>query len=427
MPFKALIVGGAGGMGQWCARIFKEAGYDVSISSRRDVFKLAKEMGVGIASPKDAGDFDVVVLSVPIDAIDVVSADISPRMKKWSLLMDLSSLKKGPLEAMLSNAPAGVEVLGAHPLFGPSTDMKGRTIVLVPGRCPDWFPVIYGVFESAGLRVEVTTAEDHDSKMAVVQGLTHFMYIAMGRALKDMGVSMESLDGYQTPVYSITKDLMGRVLSGDPRMYSLIQSGGQVKAVRDAYMEACARIAMEADHGDIDAVMKDIASAARHFGDVDAAKRRTDLIFEKSTENKLFIQAALGTEAAFYVEGEPGVTYGVIKEMTHERFVLDTPSKTLTLRYDEARPAGPEALEQARKKLAKKISRDVYVTLGHGASPAMIRWVLTRIDGIADVASNIHDDEKSTHRFTIEMYADRSDDTLRKALDTITGLGFNIK
>ncbi len=103
MPFKVLIVGGAGGMGRWCARLFKRAGFDVSISSRRDTGDVASALGVRISRPESAGAFDIVVLSVPIDAVEDMAAAVAPRMKPGALLMDLSSLKKAPVESMLEN------------------------------------------------------------------------------------------------------------------------------------------------------------------------------------------------------------------------------------------------------------------------------------------------------------------------------------
>lgn len=240
MPFKVLIVGGAGGMGRWCARLFKSIGFDVSISSRRDASSVARSLGVRLSRPDEADAFDIIVLSVPIDAVEKVASELAPRMKPGSLLMDLSSLKKKPVESMLRHAPPGVEVIGAHPLFGPESDGRGRTMVLVPTeRSERWLSIIRDLFKDAGFNVLEATAEQHDENMAVVQGLTHFMYVAMGRTLEKSRVDLDEASAFKTPVYGITKELLGRVLSQSPELYALIQSSRYAGELRRTYIEAC--------------------------------------------------------------------------------------------------------------------------------------------------------------------------------------------
>ncbi|WP_174591178.1 prephenate dehydrogenase/arogenate dehydrogenase family protein [Methanocella conradii] len=279
MPFKVLIIGGAGGMGRWCAGLFKNAGHDVYISSRRDASGVARSLGVGLASPQEAGDFDIVVLSVPIDALEEVASDAAPRMRPGSLLMDLSSLKVKPLEAMLRHAPPGVEVIGTHPLFGPQSDFSGRTIVLVPTkRSVRWLPIIRPLFEEAGLNVLEATAERHDMNMAVVQGLTHFMYVAMGRALEKSQVNMEEASLFKTPVYGITKEMLGRVLSQSPELYALIQSSEHAREMRRAFIEACIELNSELEEGMLEDFIRDFKSAATYYGDTEGARERSERI-----------------------------------------------------------------------------------------------------------------------------------------------------
>ncbi|MCD1294672.1 prephenate dehydrogenase/arogenate dehydrogenase family protein [Methanocella sp. CWC-04] len=431
MSYKVLIIGGAGGMGRWCAKLFKRMDFDVSISSRRDVADVAKSLGVGVSSGMKAGDFDIVVLSVPIDTIDSISADIAPFMKPGSLLMDLSSLKKEPMESMTGHTSPEVEVLGAHPLFGPEIDdMTGYTIVLVPSeRCKKWFPIIHDTFEKAGANIEVTTADDHDQKMAIVQGLTHFVYIALGRAYERIGINMKTLDGFATPVYRITKDFTGRVLSQDPRMYALIQSGKDVVQARSEFIIACSELESDIMKGDIDEFVRTLESATKHYGDTAVARKRTQRIIERSREEERFIRNSVGTEQAFAIEGEKAPVYGIIKEASGDRFVLDTPSRLLDLSYDEVTLLSGEELKDAKAKTAPRISRYVTVKLARGANAKMLKWVLKRIDGVAEVRDEKSEatDTPDIYRFTLEVYSDDSEKTLKNVLDTIWGLGYEVK
>ena len=430
MPFKALVVGGSGDMGRWCARMLRHAGFEVSISSRRDVRRLADSMGVGVAGPEDAGRFDVVVLSVPIDAVEGLSARIGPLMREGSLLMDLSSLKKGPVEAMLRHAPSGVEVIGAHPLFGPGPDaLEGRTVVLVPtGRSGRWLPVIRDVLESAGAAVEMATPEEHDRKMAIVQGLTHFLYIGWGRAIERLGVDLKELDAYRTPVFGITETMAGRVLAQNPELYGLIQSGPDVGPVRKAFIDACRELAADIEAGDLEAFREAFASAASHYGDTEAARAWSERLVRMEQGQSAAIRKAAGQERAFSLSGGRKV-YGVIREARREDFTLETPSETLALRYDAVTPLDPGELRRLRD-LSPSIGRDILVKMPIGADARVLDWVLSRVDGVTGAAhstDNALSPDYVVYRFTVDVRPGQAEETLQRVLATIWGLGYEVK
>ena len=430
MPFKALVIGGSGGMGRWFAGLLKRSGFDVSISSRRDACGMAMAMGVGCASRGDAGQFDMVILSVPVDAVADVATEVGPLMRPGSLLMDLSSLKKAPVAAMLEHAPLDVEVIGVHPLFGPGLEtIEGRNVVLVPsGRHGRWLPVVREVFESAGATVSVATPEEHDRKMAVVQGLTHLMYLGWGRAMEQLGVRPGDLEGYETPVYGITRDLAGRVLSQSPELYAQIQAGDQVPRARAAYLRACSELASMAEAGDLGALAEAFRSAAAHYGDTGGAWRRTERLICMDMPVSASIRASLGEERAFLLPGGRQA-YGIVKEATREGFTLETPSETLVLRYDQVTLLGPEWLGRL-KGGSPRISRDILVKLPIGADAMVLRQVLSRIDGVSGVEAETHDAPSPDHvvcRFTIDVSPGRSEETLQRVLATIWGLGLEVK
>ncbi len=429
MPFKALVVGGTGAMGRWCASFLKRSGFDVAIASRGDASEVAVSLDVRQASIDDAGDFDVVVLSVPIDAIEASAARIGPRMRPGSLLMDLSSLKKGPMAAMLRHAPPETEVLGVHPLFGPDTEsVEGRNVVLVPsGRSSRWLPVVRELFEHAGARVTTATAEEHDKKMAVVQGLTHFMYIAWGRTLESLAIRPDDLEGFQTPVFSVTKEMAGRVLAQSPELYALIQSGEAVAPVRATFIETCFTLAEAADAGDIEGFATAFRSAAAHYGDTAGAKARSERILRLAREMTLVCDMP-GSERAYVLRNGRQV-YGVIKDVRRDDFTLETPSETLVIRNDEATPLGPEALSRLKGGYPV-IGRDILVKMPIGADAMVLRQVLCRIEGVTGVnveTYNAFDPDYVVFRFTVDVSPERSEETLQRVLATIWGLGLEVK
>ncbi len=430
MPFKALVVGGSGEMGRWCARLLKHAGFEVSISSRKDVRSLAASMAVGVASLEEAGQFDVVVLSVPIDSIEGISAEAGSHMKEGSLLMDLSSLKTKPVEAMLRHTPQGIEVIGAHPLFGPGVEsLEGRTIALVPTeRSGRWLPVIRDVFESAGASIVISSSEEHDRKMAIVQGLTHFLYISWGKAIESLGIDLQELDAYRTPVYGITEELAGRVLSQNPELYALIQSGPCVTPVRKAFINACEDLDAMIEQGDLEMFQRTFTSVAAHYGDTAGARLRSERLIRLEQGESAAIKKSAGLERAFSLPDGRKV-YGMIKEVRRDDFVLETTSETLVLRYDSVTSLSPEGLNRLKDR-SPVMGRDILVKLPIGADARVLSWALTQIDGVTGVRHETHDaisHDFVIYKLTVEVRPERSEDTLQRVLATIWGLGYEVK
>ena len=181
---KILIIGGTGETGQWFAKFYKKHGFDVviwGINKKKDV---AEDLCVVFADDldKEIKSSDIVMISVPINITGKMISNIAPKMSQGSLLMDITSIKTGPMEAMIKYAPHNVEILGSHPMFGPSIpDIRGQIVIFTPvnGRSSKWFPVIKSLYEDNGAHIEILDAKEHDRMMAVVQGLTHFACIAL--------------------------------------------------------------------------------------------------------------------------------------------------------------------------------------------------------------------------------------------------------
>ncbi|MFZ1127810.1 prephenate dehydrogenase/arogenate dehydrogenase family protein, partial [Methanoregula sp.] len=104
---KAGIIGGTGKMGRLFAPVFERAGYDVLVSGR----------STALTNEQLAGTCDLVVVSVPIRDTVRVIGEIAPFLREDQLLCDFTSLKTGPVAAMLRSKAA---VIGLHPMFGPT-------------------------------------------------------------------------------------------------------------------------------------------------------------------------------------------------------------------------------------------------------------------------------------------------------------------
>ena len=185
---KAGIIGGTGKMGQLFAPVFERAGYKVLVSGR----------STALTNEKLADTCDIVIVSVPIrDTVRIIGG-IAPLMRENQLLCDFTSLKVGPVAAMLRSK---AEVIGLHPMFGPTvSSISGQTIVVCPARTTDAaLSNLTAVFTREGAVCTVTTPEEHDRMMAVVQGLTHFVTICMADSIRRMGIDIQKTEEFIEP------------------------------------------------------------------------------------------------------------------------------------------------------------------------------------------------------------------------------------
>lgn len=286
-----LILGGTGQTGSWFARYFKEKGFDVAIWGPSGRVEVAERLGVRYAweMMAEVERSDIVLVSVLIEKTVEMIRQVAPHMHPGSLIMDVTSIKSEPVKAMATYAAEGVEVLGTHPMFGPTMPgLRGQTIILTPaeGRTGKWLSVMQSLFQSDGAHVEVLDAEEHDQIMAVVQALTHFAYIGIGAALLALDFDVQRSRRFMSPVYEIMLDFVGRILDQDPELYASIQKNPKAAAVRQTFIAECMRLSEKADAGDNEGFKKIMAEAARHYGKTHEALVRSDGVINARIREK---------------------------------------------------------------------------------------------------------------------------------------------
>ncbi|MDO8786321.1 MAG: prephenate dehydrogenase/arogenate dehydrogenase family protein [Syntrophales bacterium] len=226
------IIGGTGGMGHWFADFLAGEGYTVHISGRR----------AGMDDRKMADICQVVVVSVPIGLTGEIIERVGPCMKKESLLMDLTSLKVEPVEAMAKFSAS--EVIGCHPLFGPHVDsIAGHRVVLCPERTERWLVWLKAILEKNGALVVETTPAKHDAMMAIVQGLNHLNTITLGAVLCKTGLSLSDLNQFATPVFQAKIKTVEKVFTHNPGLYAdIVTMNPNIARILDLYEETLSEL-----------------------------------------------------------------------------------------------------------------------------------------------------------------------------------------
>ncbi|MCT8337722.1 prephenate dehydrogenase/arogenate dehydrogenase family protein [Methanoculleus sp. Afa-1] len=261
------IIGGTGQMGRFFAEVFETAGWETIVSgtetslSNRDVAEMA----------------DLVMVSVPIRATVGVIREVAPLLSEEQVICDLTSLKVEPVRAMLTSR---AEVIGLHPMFGPgAASLQGQTIVATPARCSqETLEGLLSVFRDQGAAITLSTPEDHDRMMAVIQGLTHFGTLAKAEAIRRTGADVGETLTFTSPIYRIEMGLVGRLLAQDAGLYGdILQMNPAVPEVLGRFEEAVRMLREIVESGDDERFGAFFAENAGHYASyLGAATEETD-------------------------------------------------------------------------------------------------------------------------------------------------------
>ena len=211
-PRTVAVIGGHGGMGRCAAQLFGDLGHAVMVA----------DLDTQLTPDEAAEVADIVVISVPIHVTEDVIRRLGPRVRADALLMDVTSLKTGPMRAMLESSSASV--VGTHPLFGPSVhSLQGQRVVLTPGRGDEWLAWLRTMLHARGLEMMETTPEEHDRAMSIVQVLVHFATEVLGKTLAALNVSIDRTLLFTSPIYLMELLLTARHFAQSSELYAAIQ------------------------------------------------------------------------------------------------------------------------------------------------------------------------------------------------------------
>lgn len=274
-PRTVAVIGGKRGMGRCMARMFGDLGHAVMVA----------DLDTPLAPAQAAAAADVVVIAVPIDVTEQVIGELGPLVRPDALLMDVTSLKAGPLRAMLAASRASV--VGTHPLFGPSVhSLQGQRVVLTPGRGAEWLDWLRTMLHARGLELVETTPEEHDRAMAIVQVLVHFATEVMGRALAALRAPIERTLEFTSPIYLIELLLTARHFAQSADLYAAIQMSNPGTAeVTEAFVRAAEELRAVTARGDRAAFAAMFADVRRFFGSfTERALEQSDFLVDRVVE-----------------------------------------------------------------------------------------------------------------------------------------------
>ncbi|PIR13274.1 prephenate dehydrogenase [Candidatus Falkowbacteria bacterium CG11_big_fil_rev_8_21_14_0_20_39_10] len=207
----------------------------------------AKKIGVRLTDLKDTLNSDIVILIAPISQTEKIIKEIAPQLKPGCLVMDACSVKVYPCQWLKKHLPKSVEIMGTHPMFGPTTskydfdkqtwDLKKLQIVLCPLRIKKIrLEKIKKFLKKLDLKVIITTPDDHDRQNAKTLSLVHFV----GRSILGAGIGQQKI---YTPGYEDLLRILPHTTSDNWQLfYDMNNYNPYAQVIRENFLDSCQTI-----------------------------------------------------------------------------------------------------------------------------------------------------------------------------------------
>lgn len=272
--FSIGVIGGTEGMGAFVAKVFRSGGYEVETMG----------LGQGRTAEEVAAANDLVVLAVPIAATVEMARKIGPHLRPGACLMDITSVKRQPLAAMLESTAESVDVVGTHPMFGPhGVDFDRQKVVLCAGRGEKGFARAKKLYENFGAETIVASAEEHDAQMALIQVLVHEKTMVLGSVLErlkaDLGRSLQ----FASPIYRTELAMIGRIFSQRAELYAdILTANDEALRLSHVFEQEAGHFARAVAMSDRDTIIRRFRQVSEYMKDFASwARTQSDAILEE--------------------------------------------------------------------------------------------------------------------------------------------------
>lgn len=231
--YKRVALIGLGLIASSMAHAMRRAGMEseiVGTARSAETRDIVRELGFCDRVVDTAGEAvqgaDLVVLAIPVGAMEVVAKEIAPHLAEGATVTDVGSVKRAVIEAVKPLLPYHVHFVPGHPLAG--TEHSGphsgfaelfdnRFTILVPdGADQSATDRLQSYWEALGAYVEVMDPDHHDLVLAVTSHAPHLIaYTMVGvaddlRRVTDSEVIKYSAAGFRD---------FTRIAASDPTMW----------------------------------------------------------------------------------------------------------------------------------------------------------------------------------------------------------------
>jgi len=172
-------------------------------------------------------DSDLIVLGVPVGAMEGIVSEIAPFLKSGTIITDVGSVKKHLIDSILPILPSDVFFVPGHPIAGTEKSgpeagfaelFNGRWCILTPNKNTSQVALekVKFIWEQAGMQIATMDAEYHDRVLAITSHIPHLV------AFSIVGTVTELEDQLKTEVIKYSaggfRDFT-RIAASDPIMW----------------------------------------------------------------------------------------------------------------------------------------------------------------------------------------------------------------
>ncbi|TFH03316.1 MAG: prephenate dehydrogenase, partial [Methanosarcina sp.] len=219
--------------------------------------------------------------------------------------------------------------------------------------------------------------------VSVVQGLTHFAYIAIGTTIDRLDFDIKKSRKFVSPVYSIMLDFVGRILGQNPYLYALIQMENPgVPEVHEAFIKECEELSSLVRAHDEEGFVRKMKAAARKYDDTAHALRRSDKLINSRIAEYETIMNSVGKVCGFSHFYSGKVHVGTLKKVGPNEIIITKPAskgtsphiknKFIKLKLENLLLLSESEFREWRKENLKHAIRDISVLIPEDADPEVV-------------------------------------------------------
>ena len=429
------IIGGTRGLGRWIAEHMNKD-FNITITSRDEASgkEVAEEIGVGYSNDNIEAikDADIIVFSVPIEHMVKTIEEVAPHAPEGSLLMDVTSVKTEPAEALMKYAPENAEILPCHPMFGPRVPtLKRQIIILTPieNRSDSWLPIVQGYLEKSDCEIVMTTPEEHDKYMSIVQGLTHFSYISLASTIRKLNINVKESRNFSSPVYTIMLDMVSRVVYQNPYLYYSIQKNNtETSNARETLIKESIYLSNLIDGGEEEDFVKNVVESAKHLDGYEEALVRSDKAISMLTQKSNVLTKSIGKEVGLKHHQSENVHLGIVKEVGSKNVVLETyPNEEICLKLSNVDILSEKEVFEWKKNNLKLEQFDLSAVFPSKCDEKYLIEMFKNIEPVLDVEivdvynGEQIDDSLTSYTFRYSVFDKKDKDYVEEYIEGIGG------
>lgn len=204
---KIHIIGGTGQLGNWLKNF---------LASQKIAATVSGSKGVADDVLKNA---DVIFISIPISKSPALILDLSKKVSKSTVLIDLSSVGEKSAQVLKQT---GRPSAGIHFLFGPKViSIQSQKVIFIKIKPHPLINELKALLQREGAIIYEMNSREHDFYMAHIQNLTHFLNLSLAKVLIEDKIGLSGK--VSTPNSLAQMAVLSSIISQPPELISEIQ------------------------------------------------------------------------------------------------------------------------------------------------------------------------------------------------------------